>query len=132
MTFSITNTGASVDTKVSPDSCDTYQAGVEYYMLDYFNNDTISHIRLPFIQHDQLFDALRQFYGSIEFGANISNIRIVPESFLDEPYVNPKIAQAAIDVGIEDAKHLEATTREVLFGRRYEQIAQSFRNRALS
>jgi hypothetical protein len=132
MTFSIINTGAFLNTKVSPDSCDTDQAGIEYYMLDYLNNDTVSHIRLPFLQRDLLFDTLRELYVSIEFGANISNIRIVPESFLDEPYVNPKIAQAAIDAGIEDAKHLEATTREVLFGRRYEQIAQSFRNRALS
>ncbi len=132
MNYSTTKENESLSRKSLPESRESCQAGLEYYMLDYLNNDDITHIRLPFLRREQLLDALQALYASIESGANISNIRVLPESFLDEPYANPKVAQAAIDAGIENAEHLEATTREVLFGWRYEQIAKSFKNRSLA
>ena len=132
MTSSIGNKNISTSMEAPLYHSGQYQVDTEYYMLDYLNNDTISHVRRPFLRSEQLFDTLRELYSSIEFGAKISSIRVLSERFLDEPYVNPKVAKAAIDAGIEDAKNLDVTTREVLFGLRYEQFARSFRNIALS
>jgi len=58
-------------------------------------------------------------------------LRILPEAFLDEPYGNPDIVEEAIAAGVEDAKFLGASTREVLFDWRYEAIAKRFKSTAL-
>ena len=76
-----------------------------------------------------MFNLLHQ---SSACGAAILDIRVLPESFLDEPFVNPSLVEDAISAGVNNAKCLCSTTREVLFDWRYERIANSFKSRALA
>jgi hypothetical protein len=108
-----------------------YHPEVEYFMVDYLDEDLCTHIRLPFLRQEQVFQVCNTLQVAIQDGAAISAIRVLPEAFLDEPYGNPEIVEAAIAAGVEDAKFLGASTREVLFDRRYEQIANGFRTKAL-
>ncbi len=108
----------------------TYHPEVEYFMLDYLDNDNCAHIRLPFLRQDQVFQVCNLLQKAIAQGATIQGIRILPECFLDEPYANPDIVEEAIAAGVEDAKYWDASTREVLFDARYEAMANSFKTRA--
>ena len=108
-----------------------YHPEVEYFMVDYLDSDNGAHIRLPFLRQQQVFEVLIVLGNACQDGATISRIRVLPERFLDEPYANPDIVEDAIAAGVEDAKFLGATTREVLFDYRYEAIANAFKTRAL-
>ena len=104
---------------------------VEYFMVDYFDQDHCAHIRLPFLRQEQVFEVCNKLQVQIKSGASIRAIRILPEAFLDEPYCNPDIVEEAIAAGIKNANFLGASTRAVLFSSRYEAIAKSFKSRAL-
>lgn len=109
----------------------SYHPEVEYFMVDYLDKDNGAHIRLPFLRQEQVFKVCTLLHQAINTGATIEALRILPEQFLDEPYGNPDIVEEAIAAGVEDAKFLGASTREVLFDSRYEAIAQSFKSKAL-
>ena len=95
-------------------------------MLDYIDRDQCTHIRLPFLRQEQVFYVVGKLQEDIQNGHDISALRITPEAFLNESYVNPLIAQEAISAGVKDAEHLLSTTREVLFDYRYESLAKHF------
>ena len=103
-----------------------YHPEVEYFMLDYIDRDQCTHIRLPFLRQEQVFYVVGKLQEDIQNGHQISTLRITPEAFLNESYVNPLIANEAISVGVKDAEHLLSTTREVLFDYRYESLAKRF------
>jgi hypothetical protein len=103
-----------------------YHPEVEYFMLDYIDCEQGTHVRLPFLRQEQVFFVLGKLQEDIQKGHQISALRITPEAFLNESYVNPLIAQEAISAGVKDADHLLSTTREVLFGHRYESLAKRF------
>ena len=109
-----------------------YHSDVEYFMVDYFDQDNLAHIRLPFLRQEQVFQVFNLLHQSIACGATILDIRVMPESFLDEPYVNLSIVEDAISAGVNNAKFLGSSTREVLFDWRYERIANNFKSRALA
>jgi hypothetical protein len=106
-----------------------YHPEVEYFMVDYSDYDNGAHIRLPFLRQEQVFQVCNTLQQAIKRGATIAAIRVLPEKFLDEPYGNPDIVDEAIAAGVEDAKFLGASTREVLFDYRYEAMANSFKTR---
>lgn len=108
-----------------------YHPEVEYFMVDYFDQDHCAHIRLPFLRQEQVFQVFADLQVAIQGGASIRALRVLPEAFLDEPYGNPDIVEEAIAAGVEDVKFLGASTREVLFDKRYEAIANSFKFSAL-
>ena len=103
-----------------------YHPEAEYFMLDYIDNKRCTHIRLPFLRQEQVFYVVGKLQEDIQNGHDISALRITPEAFLNESYVNPLIAQEAISAGVKDAEHLLSTTREVLFDHRYESLAKRF------
>jgi len=109
-----------------------YHPEVEYFMVDYFDQDHCAHIRLPFLRQEQVFQVFTDLQVATKRGANIRSLRVLPEKFLDESYGNPDIVEEAIAAGVEDAKFLGASTRKVLFDKRYEAIAKSFKTKALS
>jgi len=109
----------------------TYHPEINYYMVDYVDEDHGAHIRLPFLRQEQVFQVCSTLHQAIENGAAISAMRVLPEAFLDEPYANLDIVEEAITAGVEDAKYWGATTREVLFDHRYEAIAKRFKSNAL-
>ena len=103
-----------------------YHPEVEYFMLDYLDCEQCTHVRMPFLRQEQVFYVLSKLQVDIQDGHQISALRITPEAFLNESYINPLIAQEAISAGIRDAEHLLSTTREVLFDHRYESNAKHF------
>jgi len=103
-----------------------YYPEAEYFMLDYIDNNHCTHVRLPFLRQEQVFCVVGKLYEDIQNGHQISALRITPEAFLNESYVNPLIAHEAISAGVKDAEHLLSTTREVLFDHRYELLAKRF------
>ena len=103
-----------------------YHPEAEYFMLDYIDSERSAHIRLPFLRQEQVFYVLGKLHEDIQKGHQICALRVTPEAFLNESYVNPLIAHEAISAGVKDAEHLLSTTREVLFGRRYESQAKRF------
>ena len=107
-----------------------YHPEAEYFMVDYLDGDHGAHIRLPFLRKEQVFEVFNVLEMALERGADLSNIRVLPECFLDEPYANPDIVEEAIAAGVQDARHLSASTREVLFDGRYEAMANSFKTRS--
>ena len=109
----------------------SYHPEVEYFMVDYLDKDHGAHIRLPFLRQEQVFQVCNSLHEASNNGATIAAIRVLPEKFLDEPYGNLDIVEEAIAAGVEDAKFLGASTREVLFDARYEAIAQNFKSKAL-
>ncbi len=108
-----------------------YHPEVEYFMVDYLDEDHGAHIRLPFLRQEQVFQVCNSLHEAISNGSTIAAIRVLPEKFLDEPYGNPDIVEEAIAAGVEDAKFLSASTREVLFDWRYEGFAKRFKSKAL-
>ncbi len=106
----------------------TYHPEVEYFMVDYIDCNKCAHIRLPFLRQEQVFQVIEILSNATINGCAISNLRVLPEQFLDEPYANLDIVEEAIAAGVEDAKYWGASTREVLFDYRYEAIAKSFKN----
>jgi len=106
-----------------------YHPEADYFMVDYFDRNNCAHIRLPFLRMEQVFEVFAELDKAIKRGADLSSIRVLPELFLDEPYANPDIVDEAIAAGVEDAKYLGASTREVLFDTRYEAMAKSFKTR---
>jgi hypothetical protein len=110
----------------------TYHPEVEYFMVDYFEQDNCAHIRLPFLRQEQVFKVCNLLHQAIKKGATMNSIRVLPEQFLDESYANLDIVEEAITAGVEDAKYLGASTREVLFDWRYEDFARMFKTNALS
>ena len=108
-----------------------YHPEFDYFMVDYYDYDNDEHIRLPFLRQQQVFQVVNILDRAYQMGASISNIRVLPERFLDEPYANPEIIEEAFTAGVKDAKYLRASTREVLFDSRYEAIADAFKTRSL-
>lgn len=95
-----------------------YDPNIEYYMLDYMEMDSISHIRSPYM-------TLQECYIQISYllrkGINIKDLRILPEKFLDEK----RTAQYDFDKNeyIKDT----ITNREFFFDGRYESISNTFK-----
>lgn len=105
---------------------------VDYFMVDYFDEEHGAHIRLPFLLQEQVFQVCADLQQASKNGKMFSALRVLPERFLDEPYANPDIVEEAIAAGVEDAKYWSATTREVLFDKRYQDIATRFKSKVLS
>jgi hypothetical protein len=110
----------------------SFHPEVEYFMVDYLDANHGAHIRLPFLRREQVFEVFGVLEMAIQGGADLSGIRVLPERFLDEPYANLDIVEDAIAAGVEDAKFLRASTREVLFDWRYEAIAKRFKTKSLA
>jgi len=95
-----------------------YDPSKNYYMLDYFDKDDIAWIRSP-------YNTLEELSNKIEFlnttGANIRDLRVLPETLLDQK----RDAQYDID----KQKYVEdtITNRQYHFDDRYEGIANSFK-----
>ena len=131
MIYSITEQSNSVTWDQVLQERGAYHPEVEYFMVDYFDLDHCANIRLPFLRQEQVFQVFAHLQVATQGGASIGDLRVLPEAFLDEPYGNPDIVEEAIAAGVEDAKFLAASTREVLFDARYEAIANSFKSSAL-
>jgi hypothetical protein len=113
------------------EQCGTYYPEAEYFIVDYLDKDKCSQIRLPFLRQEKVFQVCILLYQAIKGGASINSPRGLPEYFLDKPYAKLDVAEEAIAAGVEDAKFLDTSTREVLFEWRYEAIAKRFKSKAL-
>jgi hypothetical protein len=110
----------------------SFHPEAEYFMVDYLDANHGAHIRLPFLRREQVFEVFGVLEMAIQGGADLSSIRVLPERFLDEPYANLDIVAEAIAAGVEDAKFLGASTRQVLFDWRYEGFAKRFKAKSLA
>lgn len=105
-----------------------YHPENEYFMVDYIDGDSCSHIRLPFLRQEQMFEITTRIMGAISLGADIRNFRVMPETFLDSPLVTQKFIDECAAAGVVDSEELGVTAREWFFDSRYQSIAECFKN----
>ena len=97
-----------------------YHPENEYFMVDYMDWDNHSHIRLPFLRQEQMFEVCFTVAVAIAKGADIGNFRVMPEKFLDmKPF-------EYMEEVSEEEQHY--TQRELLFDKRYQKMAERFKN----
>ena len=97
-----------------------YHPENEYFMVDYMDWETCSHIRLPFLRQEQMLEVCATIQSAIAEGADIRNFRVMPEKFLDmKPFEGFE--------GLPEVDR-EYTERVLLFGSRYQRMAERFRN----
>ena len=97
-----------------------YHPENEYFMIDYIDFDCGSHIRLPFLRKEQMVEVCSEVMEAISEGAHIEHFRVLPESFLDmKPFEDME------EVSEEEQQY---TQRELLFDKRYQKMAERFKN----
>ena len=97
-----------------------YHPENEYFMVDYLDKDCGSYIRLPFLRQEQMVEVCSEVLAAISEGAHIEHFRVLPESFLDmKPFEDME------EVSEEEQQY---TQRELLFDKRYQNMAERFKN----
>jgi|TARA_B100000073_G_C23577368_1_gene510751 hypothetical protein len=99
-----------------------YDPNKQYFMLDYFDNDDAAWIRSPYLTIEEVSSKI-EFLTTI--GANIQDLRVLPEAFLDQK------RKAQYDA--KDQKYVEdtITNREFFFDYRYEGASQRYKAKSL-
>ena len=95
-----------------------YDPSKNYYMLDYMDMETISHIRMPYMTEVEIYVYLGQM---LRADAKIRDLRILPETFLDQK------RKAQYDMDKQEYVEDTITNRQYYFDDRYEGIANSFK-----
>ena len=112
-------------TNTHPISGENYDPNENYYMVCYSDHENACFVRDPFITSKDLIPYILDLSVRLKLNM-ISNIQIFPEGFLSDPYLNQQFYKCD-----KEKAHIEnclkgATTREVLFDKRYEGFAVSF------
>ena len=104
---------------------ENYDPNETYYMVCYEDHKNACYVRDPFISSKDLTNYLLDLSVRLNLEL-ISNVQIFTENFLSTPYLNQDFYKSE-ELQQHISNHLKnASTREVIFDRRYESIAQGF------
>tara|TARA_X000001036_G_scaffold409903_1_gene421339 strand:- start:457 stop:921 length:465 start_codon:yes stop_codon:yes gene_type:complete len=104
---------------------ENYDPNETYYMVCYSDHKNGCYVRDPFITSKDLIDYILDLSVRLKLNM-ISNLQIFTEDFLSDPYLNQDFYESD-ELQTHIANNLkDASTREVIFDRRYESIAQGF------
>tara|TARA_Y100001978_G_C23407339_1_gene297489 strand:- start:36 stop:500 length:465 start_codon:yes stop_codon:yes gene_type:complete len=104
---------------------ENYDPEETYYMVTYHDHEVGEYVRIPFIPSKDLVSKLAVITLGLKQGM-LSNLQIFTEDFLSTPYLNQDFYKSD-ELQTHIANHLEtASTREVLFDKRYESFALRF------